>query len=84
MPQCASSREHFDILLFLQIVTSNVDHPKGVNMGKLSLLLIVLVPALSLYMAVIAKVTMPEPVILLLFGTFLVSFANIKFSKEKR
>lgn len=53
-------------------------------MGKLSLLLIVLVPALSLYMAVIAKVTLPEPVIMLLFGTFLVSFANIKFIKEKQ
>lgn len=62
----------------------NVDHPKGGNMDKLYLLLIVLVPALSLYMAVMAKVTMPEPVAMLLFGTFLVSFANLKFSKEKQ
>ncbi len=53
-------------------------------MGKLSLLMIFLVPALSLYTAVIAKVTMSEPVAMLMFGTFLVSFANLKFSKEKR
>ena len=53
-------------------------------MGKLSLLFIFLVPALSLYMAVVAKVTMTEPIVMLLFGTFLVSFANIKFSKEKQ
>jgi len=53
-------------------------------MGKISLLLIVLVPALYLYMVVIAKVTMTEPVVMLLIGTFLVSFANIKFSKEKQ
>jgi hypothetical protein len=29
-------------------------------------------------------VTMPEPVIMLLFGTFLVSLSNIKFIKEKQ
>ncbi len=52
-------------------------------MGKLYLLLIVLVPVLSLYLAIIGKVTMSEPVAMLLFGTFLVSSAKLKFSIEK-
>jgi hypothetical protein len=63
---------------------SNVGHPKAGNMGKLYLLLIVLVPVLSMYMVIIAKVTMPEPVAMILFGTLLVSFANLKFSREKQ
>ena len=53
-------------------------------MGKLYLLLIVLVPGLFMYMVIIYKVTMPESVAMILFGTLLVSFANLKFSKEKQ
>jgi len=53
-------------------------------MGKLYLLLIVLIPASSMYLVIIAKVIMPAPVAMILFGTLLVSFANLKSSKEKQ
>ena len=53
-------------------------------MGKLYLLLIVLIPVLSMYMVIIAKVTVPAPVAMILFGTLLVSFANLKFNKENQ
>jgi len=53
-------------------------------MGKLYLILIVLIPVLSMSMVIIAKVTIPDPVAMIFFGTLLVSFANLKFSKEKQ
>jgi hypothetical protein len=52
-------------------------------MEKLYLLLIVLIPALSMSMVIIAKVTIPGPVAMVLFGTLFFSFASLKFSKDK-
>jgi hypothetical protein len=53
-------------------------------MGKLYLLLIVLIPILSMYTIIIAKMTMPGPVVMILFGIFIFSFANLNFSKAKQ
>jgi len=52
-------------------------------MERLYLLLIVLIPVISMYILIIAKVTMSAPVAMILFGIVLVSFAHLKFSKEK-
>ena len=54
----------------------------GYNMGKLLLLLSVLALGPLMLLDLIAKMVIPEPVVMLFFGVFLIALTKLRFRKK--